>query len=189
MLGVACFSHTHLSLQRAVSPVLDAMLEYYVTLEDTLGNKKKLFTATCNQLLCPALQLRGLLQRSLPSQHGSSGIINGLEGIFKSLFRRYTQLGAGGLICAMPLLTNSDLLSEYSSALSQPLSAAPVEGGRRGRSEGGGRGRSAVSSTRLLFDVLDTYLHGDEGVDGIEALPALFNAFLQQNQYVKDRPT
>lgn len=68
-------------------PVLDSMLQYYDNVEDTLGNKKKLFAATCNQLLCPALQLRGLLQHS-PSPCKSNDIVTGLDGILKSLFRR-----------------------------------------------------------------------------------------------------
>lgn len=77
-----------------MTPVLKYMLEYYVSVEETLGNKKKLLTATCNQLLRPALQLRGLLDS--PSQCGGSqcgGVVmqdisDGLEGIFASLFRR-----------------------------------------------------------------------------------------------------
>lgn len=94
---------------------------------------------------------------------------------------------------------NSDLLGEYSSALSLP--AVPMEGGRKAR--------SAVSSTRLLFDVLGTVLSteglGADGLDAeglgaggigaggigtggyawcMKAVPSLFNAFLLQNRCV-----
>lgn len=89
-LGVACFGHSHVSLQSSVAPVLQYMLEYYASVEEMLANKKKLFSATCHQLLCPALQLRGLLS-GFPSQCEGvlvSTILSGLEGIFLSLFRR-----------------------------------------------------------------------------------------------------
>ena len=86
-LGVACFSHSHSILQSSVTPVLQVMLEYYGSVEETLANKKKLFSATCNQLLCPALQLKGLLLDWCEPEL-VSGILNGLEGIFLSLFRR-----------------------------------------------------------------------------------------------------
>lgn len=86
-LGVACFSHSHSSLQPSVTPVLQVMLEYYCSVEESLANKKKLFSATCNQLLCPALRLRGLLV-DWSGPEPVSSILNGLEGIFLSLFRR-----------------------------------------------------------------------------------------------------
>lgn len=89
-LGVACFSHSHLPLQSCVTPVLQYMLEYYASIEEMLANKKKLFTATCHQLLCPALQLRGLLLgcSAQCEQVLVSAILSGLEMIFQSLFRR-----------------------------------------------------------------------------------------------------
>lgn len=67
----------------------------------------------------------------------------------------------------------SDLLDEYSSALSLPMEGV-----------GGARGRSAVSSTRLLFDVLDKFLRLEGGQSSVAAIPTLLNAFLLQNKYV-----
>jgi hypothetical protein len=65
------------------------MLELFTNLEDALANKKKLFSTVCQQLLCPAMQLWGLLlPDSMPADIPVSNILNGLEGIFQSLFRR-----------------------------------------------------------------------------------------------------
>lgn len=90
-LGVACFSPTHLALQTAVFAALAHVLLCYGHLEETQGNKKKLFTATCGQLLCPALELKGCLLASPPDcgVDTVSTIMLGLEAIFKSLFKRY----------------------------------------------------------------------------------------------------
>lgn len=92
-LGVACFSHTHLALQPAVLAVLACVLQCYGQLEDTQGNKKKLFTATCGQLLCPALELKGRLLASPPDcgVDTFNTLTLGLEAIFKSLFKRYSN--------------------------------------------------------------------------------------------------
>jgi hypothetical protein len=68
--------------------------------------------------------------------------------------------------------TDSDILGEYSSALSLPLDTTLPERGRKGR--------TVVSFTRLLFDVLETFLSSEVG--GIDAVPRLFDAFLLQNK-------
>ena len=88
-LGVACFSHTHSALRSAVSPALYCVLEYYASLEEMLGNKKKLFTATCKQLLHPALRLSCLLQ----GREGDAGVAGGVARILRSLFRRFVDRG------------------------------------------------------------------------------------------------
>ena len=91
-LGVAASSHAHKRVESGMMPVLRSLLQWFSGFEETLANKKKLFAATCRQLLCPALQLHGLLCPSPSSCHVGgvpiSDIVSGLEGIFKSLFRR-----------------------------------------------------------------------------------------------------
>lgn len=91
-LGVACFRHTHsLELQGAVVPALASLLEYYVYLEGRQANCKKVFTATCNQLLCLTLQLNGLVESTPPEATAPrlTAIRHALGAIFKSLFRRW----------------------------------------------------------------------------------------------------
>lgn len=98
LLGVACFSHTHpQQLQPTLLPALLCTLDYYRYLETTQGNPKKVFMSACQQLLCPALRLHGLLLTVVtPYQEGGAccgessvtPVINALKNIFKSLFKR-----------------------------------------------------------------------------------------------------
>lgn len=46
------------------------------------------------------------------------------------------------------------------------------------------RPRTAVSSTRLLFDVLEQFLHSEGNQKAVEALPIFFNSFLSENRSV-----
>ena len=78
----------------------------------------------------------------------------------------------------------SDLLEEYSSALSLPATpatpATPVAA-----VDGKKASRSAVSSTKLLFDVLEGFFSScadSGGADITVSLPTLLQAFLLQNK-------
>lgn len=93
-LGVACIcgpSHPEERLGEAVLSALGPMLEWYVYVDQTQGNRKKVFSATCQQLLCPCLQLYSSLQ---PQWTGpecvamESDVTSGLVAVFESLFRR-----------------------------------------------------------------------------------------------------
>lgn len=92
VLGVACCdpSHPIEGLREAVLPALGPLLECYVYVDQTQGNRKKAFSATCQHLLCPCLQLYSSLQA-----HGTGTgsecaamVTSGLTAIIKSLFRR-----------------------------------------------------------------------------------------------------
>ena len=81
------------------------------------------------------------------------------------------------------------MLEEYSSALALPVSQhqqtkEEEEEGEEGEGEEGKKrkGRCAVSSTRLLFEVLEAGLTSGHCNDVISAIPSLFNAFLLQNK-------
>lgn len=93
VLGVACCvsSHPAEGLREAVLCALGLLLALYIYVDQTQGNRKKVFLATCQQLLCPCLQLYS----SLHTQDTSSQCIaletalsSGVVAIFKSLFQR-----------------------------------------------------------------------------------------------------
>lgn len=92
-LGVACCGPSHLAegLREAVLSALEPALKCYVYVEQTQGNRKKVFSATCQHLLCPCLQLYSSLQvwetRS-ECVAMEKTVANGLMAVFKSLFRR-----------------------------------------------------------------------------------------------------
>lgn len=89
-LCVASFSHAHQQgPESGLLQCLQCGLEYYSYLESVQGNPKKVFTSTCQQLLCPALRLHSLLgTQAIPYQESVAKVIGGIENIFKSLFRR-----------------------------------------------------------------------------------------------------
>ena len=98
-VGVAFFSPSPRdpTLQHGVATVLECLLKLYVGLQDTFANKKKVFAGTCRQLLCPALQLSGLLQPGGVAPSSSNivvgdvvvgNIVAGVDGVLRSLFRR-----------------------------------------------------------------------------------------------------
>ena len=95
-LGVACCgpSPPVEGLHGAVLSALGRVLECYVYVDQTQGNRKKVFSATCQQLLCPCLQLYSSLQaRGVGSECTTmeNTVTSGLKAIFKSLFRRYSE--------------------------------------------------------------------------------------------------
>lgn len=72
----------------------------------------------------------------------------------------------------------SELLSEFSSSSIMP-------GGNKdchAPSTEATPTRTAVSSTRLLFDTLEQYVCDADKQVGIEALPIFLQSFLQQNR-------
>ena len=75
----------------------------------------------------------------------------------------------------------SDVLSEYSSTLSSGSAPPPDSTPKRG----GAKGRSAVSSTSLLFQVLEEFMKSESNQPMVEALPIFLHAFLDENRSVK----
>ena len=71
----------------------------------------------------------------------------------------------------------SEFLSEFSSTLS--ISSTP-EGDQATPPS-----RTAVSSTRVLFDVLSEFLGANSDQSGVEALPLFLEAFLHENRYCR----
>lgn len=70
----------------------------------------------------------------------------------------------------------SDVLSEYSSTLSSGLAPPPDSTHKKGGT------RSAVSSTNLLFQILEQFLQSDDSVTAVKALPIFLQAFLAENR-------
>ncbi len=70
----------------------------------------------------------------------------------------------------------SDVLSEYSSTLSCGLAPPPDSTHQKGGA------RSAVSSTSMLFQVLERFLKANSNQSAVKALPIFFDAFLASNR-------
>ena len=152
---MACLRTSQHQLLPTLFLTLESLLKYYIYLEGTQGNRKKVFSATCHHLLCPGIRLWSLLQEFDDKECAESAalITKGLEAVFMSLF-------------------NSDQLAEFSSTLSSSLDAA----------QGERKSTAAMSSTRVLFDVLDGLLQSENSQAAIEILPFFLNAFLLQNR-------
>ena len=95
VLSVACCSPSPPAkgLRGAVLCALRCVLEWFVYVDGTQGNRKKAFSATCHQLLCPCLQLYSSLHgretdREMDGETDRGDVIGGLTAVFKSLFRR-----------------------------------------------------------------------------------------------------
>lgn len=76
-------------------PALRALLKFHVYLEHTQGNRKKVFSCACQQLLCLAMQLRSLLEKlegnleEEEKQRVLGDICEDLTAFYKSLFNKF----------------------------------------------------------------------------------------------------